>query len=241
MSAPASTARYIAAWAVHAYTASGAVIAFVALQAINAHQFAEAFLWLSLAFAIDCSDGTLARAVDVKRVVPWFDGTLLDNIVDYLTYVVVPIALLHEADLLAWNPLLVASVPLLASTYGFCRTDAKTSDHYFRGFPSYWNVVAFYAWLLPASAESTTIWVLLLSLLVFAPVKFVYPSRTPQLRALTIGLGLAWGTILLVTLVTQPTYTSAIVWGSLAYPAYYLLLSLWLQLRSQTTATSAAT
>ncbi len=236
MSAPASTARQVAAWAVHAYTASGAVIAFVALQAVDAHRFAEAFLWLSLAFAIDCSDGTLARAVDVKRVVPWFDGTLLDNIIDYLTYVVVPIALLYEADLLAWHPLLIASVPLLASTYGFCRTDAKTTDHYFRGFPSYWNVVAFYAWLLPTSAEATTIWVLSLSLLVFAPVKFVYPSRTPQLRTLTIGLGVAWAAVLLLVLVTRPAYTSAIAWVSLAYPLYYLALSLWLQMRDRTSA-----
>ena len=234
MSTPASTARLVAAWGVHAYTASGAVIAFVALQAVNAHQFTEAFLWLSLAFAIDSSDGTLARAVDVKNVVPWFDGTLLDNIIDYLTYVVVPIALLYEADLLAGNPLLVASIPLLASTYGFCRTDAKTSDHYFRGFPSYWNVVAFYAWLLPASAEATTLLVLLLSLLVFAPVKFVYPSRTPHLRGLTIGLGILWAAILLAVFIIRPPQTSSIVWGSLAYPVYYLALSLWLQMRGRT-------
>ena len=32
--------------------------------------------------------------------------------------------------------------------YGFCRTDAKTADHFFTGFPSYWNIVAFYLYVL---------------------------------------------------------------------------------------------
>ena len=233
MSAPASVARIVAAWAVHAYTACGIVIACVALEAIAAHRFADAFLWLALALAIDASDGTLARAVEVKRVVPWFDGTLLDNIVDYLTYVVVPVALLYEADLFAGNPLIVTAAPLLASAYGFCRTDAKTTDHYFRGFPSYWNVVALYAWLLPVSPLATTIWVLVLSLLVFAPLKFVYPSRTPHLRGLTIGLGAVWATVLLVVLVLEPASAPTLAWASLAYPAYYLALSLWLQARDR--------
>jgi phosphatidylcholine synthase len=231
MSAPVGAARVAAAWAVHTLTASGAVAAFLALDAIDQHQFADAFGWLAVAFAIDCVDGTLARAVDVKRVTPRFDGTTLDNIIDYLTYVVVPIALLHEAELLAGNPLLVAAAPLLASTYGFCRTDAKTPDHYFRGFPSYWNVLALYAWLLPLSPAATTAWVLILSLLVFVPIKFVYPSRTPHFRALTVGLGIPWAVLMLALMWMGHASPPVLIWGSLAYPLYYLGISLWLQAR----------
>jgi len=223
-----SIARRAAAWAVHAYTASGVVIAFVALEAIDDGRFADAFRWLGLAMAIDCTDGTLARAVGVKRVLPFFDGTRLDDVVDYLTYVVVPIALLHEAGLIAtW----VAAAPLLASAYGFCRTDAKSAEgfHHFRGFPSYWNVFALYAWLLPLSPAAATAWTLVFAALVFAPLKIVYPSRTVELRPVTIGLGLLWAAVMIVVVWTAPETPRALLWASLAYPAYYFGLSFWLQ------------
>ncbi len=184
----------------------------------------------AIALLIDCSDGALARAVGVKRVLPWFDGTRLDDIIDYLTYVLVPVVLLHEAALFPQGMATAcAAAPLLASAYGFCRTDAKTADHYFRGFPSYWNVVAFYAFFLPLSPQATAAWVLGLSLLVFAPLRFLYPSRAPRLRGLTITLGVAWALVLAVPVFVMPAASRALVWASLAYPAYYLGTSLWLQ------------
>jgi phosphatidylcholine synthase len=222
-------ARTAAAWAVHVYTASGAVIAFLALRAVGEHHFADAFRWLALAMAIDCSDGTLARLVEVKRVVPWYDGTRLDDIVDYLTYVFVPVVLIYQAGLLPDGAALLAAAPLLASAYGFCRTDAKTADHYFRGFPSYWNVVAFYAWALGLSPAATAAWVLALSLLVPAPLKFIYPARAPRLAGLTIGLGAVWAGVMVGLLWTAPAMPPLLVWASLAYPAYYVGVSLWLQ------------
>lgn len=230
----AGVLRVAAAWGVHAYTASGAVIAFMALRAIGDERFADAFRWLVVAMAIDCSDGTLARAVQVKRVLPWFDGTRLDDIVDYLTYVLVPVVLLYQARLLpAGTAPLWAAAPLLASAYGFCRTDAKTTDHYFRGFPSYWNVVAFYVFALGISPAAAGAWLIGLSVLVFAPLKFLYPSRAPRFRTLTIGLGLAWGVVMVVAIWTAPHTPRALLWGSLAYPAYYAGMSLWLQATGQ--------
>ena len=222
--------RRLAAWGVHAYTASGVVLAFLALRAIGEDRFGDAFRWLLIAMAIDCSDGVLARAAAVKRVLPWFDGTRLDDIVDYLTYVVVPIVLLYEAALLpAGAAPLFAAAPLLASAYGFCRSDAKTSDHYFRGFPSYWNVFAFYAFALGLSPTATGIWVLALAALIFAPLKFLYPSRAPRYRALTVGLGLVWAAVMVGAVWMAPASPPALVWISLAYPLYYVLMSFWLQ------------
>mgnify|MGYP001290550876 FL=1 len=226
----AGVLRIAAAWAVHVYTASSAVLAFLALRAIGEERFADAFRWLGVAMAIDCSDGTLARALQVKRVLPWFDGTKLDDIVDYATYVLVPVVLLYEAHLLPTGVApLIAAAPLLASAYGFCRSDAKTADHYFRGFPSYWNIVAFYAFMLRLSPAATAAWMLGLSLLVFAPLKFLYPSRAPRFRALTIGLGAVWGVVLIAALWTAPNTPPSLLWASLAYPAYYAGLSFWLQ------------
>lgn len=226
----ASLLRRTAAWGVHAYTASGAVIAFLALAAAADHRFPDVFRWLALALAIDCTDGAMARAVGVKAVLPHYDGARLDDIVDYLTYVLVPIAMLYFGGFFPpacaeW----VAAAPLLASAYGFCRSDAKTEDHYFRGFPSYWNVVALYAYALAVSPGVAAAWVVGLSLLVFAPLKFLYPSRAPRFQRSSIGFGAVWALVMLYVIWSLPTPPALLIWASLAYPAYYCGVSFWLQ------------
>jgi phosphatidylcholine synthase len=225
-----SVLRRAAAWGVHAYTASGAVWAFFALVAAAEGRFPQVFWWLSLAFFVDCTDGALARTVEVKKVLPYYDGARLDDIVDYLTYVVTPIFMLHQAGFFppAYAHWVVAA-PLLASAYGFCRSDAKTDDHYFRGFPSYWNVVALYAYALHVSPATTAAWVVGLSALVFAPLKFLYPSRAARFRRSSIGLGAIWGLIMLYAIWTLPEPPAFLLWASLAYPAYYCGVSFWLQ------------
>jgi phosphatidylcholine synthase len=225
-----SALRQAAAWAVHAYTASGAVIAFVALAAVVEQRFGDAFRWLTLAFAIDCTDGALARAVAVKRVLPYYDGSRLDDIVDYLTYVMVPVVLMYQAGCFpASHAHAIAAAPLLASAYGFCRSDAKTEDHYFRGFPSYWNVVAFYALALRLMPVTIATAVVVLAVLVFAPLKFLYPSRAPRFRALSLALGGVWALVMVYLVWAFPAVPVTLVWLSLAYPAYYCLMSFWLQ------------
>lgn len=226
----ASPLRRAAAWGVHAYTASGAVIAFLALAAAADHRFPDVFRWLALALAIDCTDGAMARTVNVKAVLPHYDGARLDDIVDYLTYVLVPTSMLYFGGFFPpacaeW----VAAAPLLASAYGFCRSDAKTEDHYFRGFPSYWNVVALYAYGLAVSPKVTAVWVVGLSLLVFAPLKFLYPSRAPRFQKSSIGFGAVWALVMLYVIWSLPSPPALLIWASLAYPAYYCGVSFWLQ------------
>src|ERR671917_526486 len=132
---------------VHLYTASGVVLALLILVAAFQGDAVRA-LWLMLAsLLIDSTDGLLARRLRVSEALPFFDGALLDNIVDYMTYVFAPIVLLWSGEYLpaGTSGVVFAALPLLASSYQFCRVDAKTDDHFFSGFPSYWNVVAFYA------------------------------------------------------------------------------------------------
>jgi phosphatidylcholine synthase len=222
--------RTIAAWGVHLLTASGAPAGVLAILAAERGNAAAAMGWMAYTIAIDSIDGTLARAVGVKQVLPFFDGTRLDDIVDYFTYVIVPVLFVLRFDLLP--PALavpVALCPVLASAYGFCRTDAKTADHYFRGFPSYWNVVAFYAWALHLAPAATAVLVLGLSALVFAPLKFLYPSRAPHFRAATIWLGVVWAIGMVIAVWTAPATPPALLWATLLYPAYYFGLSFWLQ------------
>src|SRR5215468_4183906 len=171
----AEATRRTLAWGVHLLTASGAAVGLAALLETARGNPRAALLWMLVALAIDSVDGTLARRAEVERVVPRIDGRRLDDIVDYLNYVIVPIFFLACTGRI--EPLALAATPVLASAYGFSQTAAKTEDGYFLGFPSYWNVVALYAFLLEISARVTTGWLLVLSLGVFVPLKYLYPSQ----------------------------------------------------------------
>ena len=222
-------ARMIIAWLVHLYTALGAVIALVTVICIERQLFQEAFWLMMLAVVIDATDGTLARAAKVRELIPWFDGDRLEDIIDYLNYVLVPSLFLIRADLLPKDDALwLASAPLLASAYGFCQKEAKTSDHFFLGFPSYWNIVAFYLYVMQTPRWINGFLVLIFSALVFVPLKYLYPSRSPVLRGLTIGLGVIWGITVLMIIDQLPQVSTLLVYASLLFPAYYLMISFWL-------------
>ncbi|WP_231126195.1 CDP-alcohol phosphatidyltransferase family protein [Motilibacter aurantiacus] len=221
------------AWAVHAYTASGAAIALLIVLAAFDGDAVRA-LWLMLAaLIIDGTDGMLARRVRVKERVPEFDGARLDDIVDYLTYAFAPMLLLWSGGYLpdGHAGTVLAAIPLLASTYQFCRVDAKTDDHLFLGFPSYWNVVAFYAVVLGLGPTAVSVILLVCSALVFVPIGYVYPSRTVTLRAPTLVLSTLWLIAYAVLLVQMPEPSDVVIGLSLAYIVYYVGLSLWLTAR----------
>ena len=219
-----------AAWAVHLYTALGTVCAFGAVLAGVQADYRLAFLWLVAATFIDATDGVLARAADVKTHVPHFDGARLDDIVDYLTYVFAPVFLMYRAGVLpeTWG-VAVAAIVLLSSGYGFASTDAKADDHFFTGFPSYWNIVALYLFAakLPQAANAAIL--LVLSALVFVRIGYVYPTRTPDLRVLTLGLGAAWALMLIAIILLMPEVPRLLLLVSLFFPVYYTVLSLVLQ------------
>ena len=220
----------IGAWLVHLYTASGVVLALLATRAVIDYNYRAAFFWLWLQVVIDATDGMLARRARVSERIPWFDGSKLDDVVDYLTYVFVPALFVWRAVLVPgqWT-IWIAAAMLLASGYGFSRKDAKTPDHFFTGFPSYWNVVAFY--LLVAGWPSAVNAAILLTfvVLVFIPIRYVYPSRTPVLRLFTNGAGAIWSALMLFMLWQYPDVSNIVMWVSLAFPVYYVALSIWLQ------------
>jgi len=225
-------ANLIFAWLVHGYTALGAVVGLYTILAIDEANFRLAFFLMATAVIIDATDGALARAARVKEVVPWFDGTLLDNIVDYLNYVIVPCLFLLRGNLLpSQDALWLAALPVLSSAYGFCQRDAKTADYFFLGFPSYWNILVFYLF-----AFKTPLWVngfliIALAILVFVPVKYIYPSRSPRFRAQTNILGALWGCAVLYAIYRLDNPPTVVLFVSLTFPAYYTALSLWLEVR----------
>jgi phosphatidylcholine synthase len=220
----------ILAWLVHLYTALGVILGFVAVLSIEQDDFRSAFFLMALTVALDATDGTFARAARVKEVIPWFDGETLDNIVDYFTYVIVPCLLLFRANLLPpADALWLAMLPLLASAYGFAQKNAKTADHFFLGFPSYWNIVVFYLYLLKAPLWLNAFVVIILSVLVFVPLQYIYPSRSPRFRVQTNVLGALWAILVLYLMYRLAEAPRGLVFASLIFPAYYTVLSFWLE------------
>ncbi|HET6562534.1 MAG TPA: CDP-alcohol phosphatidyltransferase family protein [Marmoricola sp.] len=232
-SSPGGALSVAAAWLVHVYTATGTVLAMLTVIAVFEGDTVRA-LWLGLAaMVVDGTDGMLARHLEVKRWVPWFDGALLDNIVDYLTYAFTPMVLLWSTGYLGdgTSATVLAVVPLLASAYQFCRVDAKTEDHLFLGFPSYWNVVAFYVIVLDLDPAAVAVLLAVCAVLVFVPVGYVYPSRTDTLQALTLVLTTVWLVSYAVLLSQLPSPNVVWLTISLVYVVYYVALSLHLTAR----------
>ncbi len=214
-------------------TATGAVIGLMAIIATARHQWLLAFAWMAVTIAIDSVDGMCARACRVKEVLPNFDGALLDNIVDYFTYVIVPASFLYETHSVPTGLNLVSAMLItLASAFQFCQIDAKTHDHCFKGFPSYWNVVAFYLFMLDWPEWVNLAIIAVLAVGVIIPIKYLYPSRTPFLRPLNIALSVLWACILIAAMFRYPNGHVPLLYLSLAYVGYYFAMSIVLTVKN---------
>jgi phosphatidylcholine synthase len=221
----------VAAWGVHTYTALGLPLAFFSVIALFEGDLALFWILNWVAVLVDATDGTLARAVKVSEVLPEFDGRRLDDIVDYITFALLPCLALWRFDMLPEGLYWVAVVPLLASGYGFCQERAKT-DESFVGFPSYWNIMVVYMTMLGAGPWTTLVTVLLCSVLVFVPIHYLYPTRTRLLKRLTIGLGCVWAVVMIIMAFNlSATWVPTVAAWSLLYPGYYFVLSLFHHVR----------
>lgn len=229
-------------WSIHAFTASGACLGLLALFAIYKHDFLLAFWLMAATIFIDAVDGMFARMVKVKEVIPTIDGALLDNIVDFFTYTLVPCFFLLVTDLLpeSWRIICVMAITF-SSAYQFTQVDAKTSDHFFKGFPSYWNIAIFYLFFWQLSSTTNMIILITLAILSFVPIKYVYPSRldyltgNKYLRTGMVILTIIWGLATLGLLWLYPETSHPLVGISVGYLLLYFMISLyrtWVPLNS---------
>jgi phosphatidylcholine synthase len=231
-----SRARLRAA-AVHVYTASGVVLAFLATAEICSAEPdpRTVLILLAVAVLVDATDGPLARRWEVKRWLPAIQGRTIDDIVDYLTYTFVPLLLVWRMGWVPEPALAWIAPALVASLFGFANTGIKDeTGGFFLGFPSYWNVVAFYAGPLdrlygPALNAAL---LLLLSVATLLPLRFLYPNLAPRPWRTPVILGaLLWLGAMLAMLGDYPRVPAWAVWLSLLYPAFYVWLSLRLAAR----------
>lgn len=222
-----SLVRVIAAWGVHLFTATGAVWGLLAILAIFAGDYKLMIVWMIIAMLVDGFDGMLARWADVKTYAKGIDGALLDNILDYVNYVLVPALFLFKADVLPDSVRLLAACSiLLSSAYQFTQVDAKTDDHHFKGFPSYWNVAVLYMLLMNLPQWVNFGFLMLFNIMVFIPIKYIYPTRNTFFRSLTLVLTYLYGAIGIWGLIQYPNQPGWVAWVSLIYVAYYIVLSI---------------
>jgi phosphatidylcholine synthase len=213
----------VLAWGVHLFTALGLLAAGGMAALIvrgGGDAFRGAFALMLAATVVDALDGTLARWARVGKVLPEFDGRRLDDIIDFQTYTSLPLLLMWRAGL---APAWVLAAPLLASAYGFCRVEAKTDDGYFLGFPSYWNIVAFYCYFLGLSQGVVVGIVLVLAALTFVPSRYLYPSQGGQLNRVTNVLAVPWTAMVIGVCLGW----TRLAWWSLYFPVYYMGASWW--------------
>jgi phosphatidylcholine synthase len=217
--------------AVHLLTASGIVAAFLAAAEIAsaAPDPRVVFLWLGLAVIVDAVDGPLARRFEVKRTAPAIDGRTIDDIVDYITFTFLPVLLLWRMEWVPRPALLFLAPVMMASLLGFANVKAKQeTGGFFLGFPSYWNVLAFYAGVVHArwGPWIPGIAALALAALTVMPVRFVYPNLAPRpWKAWILGGAVAWTAILIAMLPSYPRNSGWLLALSLVYPVFYFAVS----------------
>jgi phosphatidylcholine synthase len=212
---------HVMAYGVHVFTALGAAIGFLAMKAALTGQFTECFWWLALAFAVDAADGPMARYLNVRETASRYDGSVLDLVVDFITYVFVPAAILIHPKVMGETWGLVAGLIItVGSALYFSDTTMKTDDLWFKGFPAVWNVVVFYFVIFTPPVWLSFSISIVLTILMFLPVAFVHPIRVQRWRSWSLAMLAIWscaGVAALWYNLTPPTWVHAVLLGCAVY------------------------
>ncbi len=227
-----------AAWAVHAFTASGIVLGFLALLAILEGDRVGVFIWLGLALFVDGIDGTLARHLRVQELTPQFDGTTLDNVIDYFNYVAVPAMMIYWFGFVPAGTEPYAAAAIMAvSLYTFANLGVKSRDYYFVGFPALWNLVVLYFHVMQSPPWVNLAIIALFCVLTFVPWKYVHPFRVRDWRKVTLPVTVLWAATSVRLVLIDPEAEKAIeaspavFWLWVGASVYFLVLSVWRTLR----------
>ena len=216
-----------AGFSVHVFTASGGAVAVLALYAAIERNFAACFAWLGVTFFIDGIDGTLARAARVHVTAASIDGAILDLVIDFLTYVLVPVVALWRSDLMPTEASFwIGLVVTIASALYFADTRMKTDDLWFRGFPATFNILVLYLFVLRPPWLVSAFLLLSASALMFTPIVFVHPLRVARVRGLTIAMTFAWFALAAIAIFDKLAPPAWVGWGLIATAAYFLSLPL---------------
>ncbi|CAD7029007.1 phosphatidylcholine synthase [Pseudorhizobium endolithicum] len=221
----------IRAFSVHLLTASGSFLAFLGVVAAAESRFVDMWWWLGLALFVDGVDGPIARKVQVKEVLPNWSGDTLDNIIDYVTYVLLPAFALYQSGMIGepWS-FVAAGMIVVSSAIYYADTGMKTDEYFFSGFPVVWNMVIFTLFVIQASEVTAFIVVSISVFLTFLPINFLHPVRVQRLRPLNLGIFLLWCALSGYSLLLHFRSPDWLVYGVVASGLYLYFIGAILQL-----------
>lgn len=198
--------NYLAAWFVHGFTMTGLLWALLAVLALFNQDYKLMWLWLGIALVVDAADGPMARKARVTEVVPWFSGTMMDNVVDYLTWTFIPAVFMVQVLPLGPSvlPIIAACMVLMSSMFCYANNLMKSSDWYFVGFPAAWNIVAIILWVFGFSVWVNWAVIVVFTVLAVVPWKWVHPFRVKQYRAYNAAAAVVWVPMTALLVYYQP-------------------------------------
>lgn len=226
----------IRAFSVHILTASGSFLAFLALVAAAEGRFAEdrfidMWWWLGLAMLVDGIDGPIARRLKVKEVLPNWSGTMLDNVIDYVTYVLIPAFALYQSGMIG-EPLsfVAAGLIVMSSAIYYADMGMKTDENFFSGFPVVWNMLVFTLFVIKPAELTAFIVVLAAVVMTFLPINFLHPVRVVRLRNLNLAVFTVWSALSAYALLLHFDSPPWLMWAVTLTGAYLFCIGGVLQL-----------
>lgn len=216
------TAPQAKAFSVHLLTASGSFLAFLSLVAASESRWTAMFWWLGLALLVDGIDGPIARKLEVKEVLPAWSGELLDNIIDYVTYVLIPAFALYQSGFMGEGlSFLSAAIIVVTSAIYYADTGMKTKENFFKGFPVVWNMIVFTLFVIGVGEYTAFGVVVVVGILTFVPINFIHPVRVQRLRPLNLSVFFLWCAFSIIALMQNMQAESLVKLG-IAVTGVYL-------------------
>ncbi|QFP42069.1 phosphatidyltransferase [Borrelia miyamotoi] len=226
----------ILAWSVHILTAFGLIIGLYSIISIINEDYNLLLKLTILAIIIDGIDGTLARKLKIKELIPTINGELLDNIVDYINYAFIPTIFFYYSNFIKneYKTMVCIGI-LLATIYQFSRTDAKTSDDYFKGFPSLWNFLIIFNTIFTINQITNLSIIILCIIFSFAPIKFIYPSKTKEFKHITYPITVIIILLAIPIIIVGVTNLYLRIYGIIIifYCSYITLTSIYLHYKTR--------
>ncbi|MDP2732402.1 MAG: phosphatidylcholine/phosphatidylserine synthase [Hoeflea sp.] len=215
----------IRAFSVHILTATGSFMAFLALVAAAEGRFVDMWWWLAVAMLIDGIDGPIARKLNVKEVLPNWSGTMLDNVIDYVTYVLIPAFALYQSGMIG-EPLsfVAAGLIVVSSAIYYADMGMKTDENFFSGFPVVWNMLVFTLFVISASETVAFLIVLAAVVMTFLPINFLHPVRVARLRPVNLSIFAVWSILSIYALLLHFNSPDWLMWAVMLTSGYLFVI-----------------
>ena len=170
-------------WCIHLLTCSGLVAGFLSLINVFENNQAGAFLWLGVALIIDAIDGSLARKFEVAKNVKNIDGKMLDSVIDFFNYIIIPSIMIYWFDIVPmYFEIVIPLIILVISAISYSNNNLMSSDNFYKGFPCIWNILLLYIYFFDFNSMTNLFLISFCIILKFIPLKYVHPLRVKKYK-----------------------------------------------------------